>query len=71
MHSSPAYNFVLPFRSKYSPQHPIPKRPQSVFFPQSEKLNFTPTQNKSTVTVCTRTVLIFMFLDMEREGKRF
>jgi hypothetical protein len=32
MRSSPASHHLLPPRSKYSPQHPVLKHPQSVFF---------------------------------------
>jgi len=32
MQSSPVSRHFLPFRSKYSPQHPVLKHPQSMFF---------------------------------------
>jgi hypothetical protein len=33
MQSSPASCHFLPLSSKYSPQHPVLKHPQSVFYP--------------------------------------
>jgi hypothetical protein len=33
MQSSPASCHFLSLKSKYSPQHPVLKHPQSVFFP--------------------------------------
>jgi len=33
MQSSSAVCFLLPPSSKFSPQHPVLKQPQSVFFP--------------------------------------
>jgi hypothetical protein len=35
--SLPASRHFVPLRSKYSPQHPIPKHPRSVFFPYCER----------------------------------
>ena len=35
-----------PSQAKYSPQHPILKRPQPTFLPQWERPGFTPIQNK-------------------------
>jgi hypothetical protein len=32
MQSSPAPCHFLPLRSKYPPQHPVPKHPQSMYF---------------------------------------
>jgi hypothetical protein len=40
MQSSPASRQLLPLRSKYSPQHPVLKHFQSIFFPCYGKLNF-------------------------------
>jgi hypothetical protein len=37
MQSSSASLHFLPCRSKYSPQHPALKQPQSVFFPWCER----------------------------------
>jgi len=33
MQSSPVSHHFLPLKSKYSPQHPVLKHPQSIFFP--------------------------------------
>jgi hypothetical protein len=30
---SPFSRYFIPLRSKYSPQHPVPKHPQSMLFP--------------------------------------
>ena len=40
---SPCY--VVPLRSKYSPQDPILKRSQTTFLPQCERRRFTPIKN--------------------------
>jgi hypothetical protein len=37
--------YLIPLRTKYSPQHPILKHPQSAFLPQCERPNFTSIQN--------------------------
>jgi len=37
--------YLVPLRSKYSPQHPILKHPQPTFLPQCERPSFTPIQN--------------------------
>jgi len=36
MRSSPASRHFLPHRSKYSPQHPVFRHPQTMFFPLCE-----------------------------------
>jgi len=45
--------YLIPLWSKYSPQHPILKHPQSMFLPQCEQPSFTPipsnNQNYSSV----------------------
>jgi hypothetical protein len=38
MQFSPASRHFLPLSSKYSPQHPVLKHHQSVFFPYCERL---------------------------------
>ena len=38
--------YLVPRRSKYSPQHPILKHPQFTFLPQVVRPSFTPIQNK-------------------------
>jgi hypothetical protein len=47
MQSSPASRHFLPLRSKYSPQHPVLKNPQSMRFPQCERSSFKPVQRLS------------------------
>jgi hypothetical protein len=39
---SPLSCYFLPLMSKYSPQHPVLKHPQSVFLPYCERPSFTP-----------------------------
>jgi hypothetical protein len=39
--SSTPYHFI-PLRSKYSPQHPVLKHAQSMFFPKCQWPSFTP-----------------------------
>jgi len=41
----PASCHFLPFRTKYSPQHPVIKHPHSMIFLQCERPSFTPIQN--------------------------
>ena len=36
--------YLIPPRPKYSPQHPILKNPQPMFFPQRKRPSFTPIQ---------------------------
>ena len=48
----PAHLIILvPLRHKYSPQHPIPKHPQSTFLPQYERPSFTPIQKTDKIIV--------------------
>jgi hypothetical protein len=42
--STTSYPFI-PLRSKYFPQHPVLKHPQSTFLPYCQKPSFTPIQN--------------------------
>ena len=37
--------YLVPLRTKYSPQHPILKQPQPTFLPQCQRPSFTPIQN--------------------------
>ena len=37
--------YLVPLRAKYSPQHPVLRQPQSMFFPQCKINSFTPIQN--------------------------
>jgi hypothetical protein len=45
MQFSPTSLHFLSLRSKHSPQHLVQKHPQSILFPQCERLGFTPVQN--------------------------
>ena len=50
-HLAPRYaisafpRYLVPPRSKYSPQHPVLKHPQLPFLPQCQRPSFTPIQN--------------------------
>jgi len=37
--------YLVPPRSKYSPQHHVPKHPQFPFLPQCQRPSFTPIHN--------------------------
>ena len=41
----PFHPYLVPPKSKYSPQHYILKQPQLLFFPQLQRPSFTPIQN--------------------------
>ena len=43
---SPLPCYLVPHRTKYPPLHLILKYPQPMFFPQCERPNFTPIQNR-------------------------
>ena len=45
MQSPPFPRYLVPPRSKYSPQHHILKHPQLPFLPQCQRPSFTPIQN--------------------------
>jgi len=45
MKLSPVSCSFRPLSSKYSPQHPVLKHPQSMFFRQCDRPNFIATQN--------------------------
>jgi hypothetical protein len=53
----------VPLRSKYSPQHPIPKYPQPMFLPQCERPSFTPLYNSGKILVLNILVLMFLIAD--------
>jgi hypothetical protein len=54
MQSPSASCHFLPHRSKYSPQHPVLKHPQSMFLPYYEVPSFTPhTNNRQNYCFCT------------------
>jgi hypothetical protein len=46
--------YIVPLRSKYSPQHLILKYPQPTFLPQYQRSSFTPIQNnrQNYISVC-------------------
>jgi hypothetical protein len=62
MQFSPTSHHVIPLRSKYSPQHPVLKHPQSMFLPECQTPSSTPIQNHRQT---------FTLLDSRREDKRF
>ena len=45
MQSPPFHRYLIPPRSKYSPEHHILKHPQLPFHPQCQRPGFTPRQN--------------------------
>ena len=45
MQSPPFPRYLIPPRSKYSPQHHVLKHPQLPFLPQCQQPSFTPIQN--------------------------
>ena len=45
MQSPPVPRYLVPPRSKYSPQHLVLKHPQFPFLSQCQRPNFTPIQN--------------------------
>jgi hypothetical protein len=72
--SSPLCNFLhsryfINRRSKYSPQHPVPKHPQSMLLPQCYRPSFTPIQNDWQNCVSFY-ILTFKFPDSRREDRR-
>jgi hypothetical protein len=46
MQFSPLSCYLVPLRTRYSPQHPILRHSQPTFLPQCERPSFTPIQNK-------------------------
>jgi len=47
--SSPISRHFLPLRSKYSPQHPVLKHTQFVFFPYCKGPSFTPIKTAGNI----------------------
>ena len=66
---SPLLCYLVPLRSKYSPQHPTLKHPQPTFHPQFEQPSFTPAQNNWQNH--NLIILIFIFLESKLEYKGF
>jgi hypothetical protein len=46
MQLSPPSRHSIPLRSKYSPQHPVLKHPQSLYLPKWQRPSLKPTRNK-------------------------
>jgi hypothetical protein len=65
---SPFSRYFIPLRSKYSPQHPVLKHPQSVLFPLCYRPSFTAIQNNWQNYGLY--ILTVTFLDNRREGRR-
>jgi hypothetical protein len=67
MQSSAASCHFLPLRSKYSPQHPVLKHPQSIVFCSVRDQVSHPYKITGKITVFY--VLIFKFLEGRQEDK--
>jgi len=61
--------YLVPLRHKYSPQNVILKPPQSTILPHCQRPSFTPIQKTDKIIVLY--ILIFKFLDIKLEYKRF
>jgi len=57
---SPRY--LVPTRSKFSPQHHVLKHPQLPFFPQCQRLSFTPIQNRQNYSSVFQWVMFVICL---------
>jgi hypothetical protein len=65
MQHSPASRHFLPLMSKYSPQHPVLKHPQSMFFLNVRiQVSYSFKTEGKTIVLC---ILIFTFIDIGRE----
>jgi hypothetical protein len=69
MQFSPISCHFISLRTKYSPQHPVLKHPQSMFLPECE----IPISHPYGITgkIKFLYILIFTLLDSRREDKRF
>jgi len=67
MQSPPVPRYLVPPRSKYSPQHLVLKHPQLHFLTQCQRPSITPIQNNNKIIVPY--ILIFKFLDSSLEDK--
>jgi hypothetical protein len=67
MQFSPLSCHFIALRSKYIPQHPVLKHPQSVFFSLHEIPGSTPTETTSKIIVVY--VFVFTRLDCRRETR--
>jgi hypothetical protein len=68
MQLSPFLCYFIPLRSKYSPQHPVLKHPQSIRFPQCQRPSLRST--KTTGRIMVLYILTFTFLDSRWENER-
>jgi hypothetical protein len=51
MYFSPLPCYLVPFRPKYSPQHPILRHCQPKFLPECERPSFTPIKTTGKIMV--------------------
>ena len=68
MQSPPFPRYLVPPRSKYSPQHHVLKHPKLPFLPQCERPSFTPIHNNRQ-NYNSIYILIFKFLYSNLEDK--
>ena len=57
MQSPPLPRYLVPPRSKYSPQHPVLKHPQLPFLPQCQRPSFTPIQKTGKIILLAVKIL--------------
>jgi hypothetical protein len=70
MQVPPGSYYFLPVRSKYSPQHPVLKRPQSTFFPQHDIRKFhTQIKERQNYTSPIFIILLSIRLDVSERIK--